>query len=320
MAEPLKRRAATNQARAVGVLGDRRLRMRWTDETFDDYETVLLIEGWDFSRFAKNSPFLWSHNWGAPPIGKVDNAQILVDSERTLRNGKTITGKAYDCDVSFSKSRNHEFSHLIYDLYLEGSLRATSAGFWPLERREPTEEEFVTYGIPFGSKYAEIWVRNKLAEISGCSIPGNENAVKSLEGQLASRGAPFQSKLNAAWLTDTFHKTREDIWLPEVFAGTLNRIMLKLEGQQVPTDWKSVDVYQLAFSRKVFGKNDKLVGDEVKAWLDDHKLEPLMGIIHTTEKSFSVELCEADEMEPDSFTTITEGMPIKGSMTTSSSP
>lgn len=305
MTDQLTKRAAFHQARAIGSSKDRRLRLRWTDQTFDDYETVLVMEGWDFSRFAKNSVFLWSHNWRGPPLGNVDDAQILVDTERVLqRSGKTVIDKAYDCDVSFSKSRNHSFSHLIYDLYIEGSLRATSAGFFPLERRKATDEDVETYGIPDESRErAEVWVRNKLCEISGCAIPGNENAVKSLEDMLMARGSAFAKTLGPSWLRDTFHESREGIWIPEVFTATLNSIMLRLEGKDVAKDWRSADVYKLVFARTHFDAHSTL------RWLEDHKIEPEVDSGGGNSPHFSAKVCDLEDLDPATLTTVTQGLP-----------
>ena len=116
----LTNRATFHKARKIGSASDRVLRLRWTDNTYDDYKTVLFVDGWDYSRFSKNSPFQYCHDWEAPPLGEVVNYQIEVAVKRALRSGATVEDKALECDVRFSKSRNHEFSHLIYDLYTEG--------------------------------------------------------------------------------------------------------------------------------------------------------------------------------------------------------
>lgn len=315
MSEQQVQRVATAKARAVERRGERMLKLRWTDETYDDYRTVLLMDGWDFSRMfhpdgsTKNAPFLYQHGWAMPPLGEILNARIEVETERTLkRSGEKVKGRAYDCLVRFPKSRSYELSHLVFDLYAEGIMRATSAGFWPLERRDPTDEDVERFGIPEAERErAEIWVRNKLAEISAVTIPGNENAVKELGHLLVRNG---MARRLGPEIMDGVVSKYSGILYPDHFTGRLNRILAKLGGHDVNIDWRQAKakVQSVIFSKEV----GDWTAEKAKSWLDEHDMKS--DKMDETEQSFRFRQFPPDRCKEGTIVTLTEDMPAGVSM------
>lgn len=316
MAEKLTRRVGFGHARKVESRGDRILQLRWTDETYDDYQTVLLMDGWDFSRMfnadgtTKNAPFLYSHNWEMPPVGEILNARVKVETQRTLkRTGEVVRAQAYDCIVRFAKTKNYQVAHLLYDLYAEGIMRATSAGFWPIEQgREPTDDEMERFGIPEEDRdRALILPRNKLAEISGVTLPGNENAVKGLTEVLVRNG--LDRVLGSDMMSGVVSRY-SGILYPEHFTGRLNRIMAKLEGRIVDTDWRQA---KSKVQSVIFSKTEgEWTADKARTWLDDHDFNS--GKLDETEESFRFRQFDPADCMEGTIVTLTENLPAGISM------
>lgn len=308
----LTNRATFHKARKIGKASDRILRLRWTDNTYDDYRTVLFVEGWDYSRFSKNSPFQYCHDWFAPPLGDVVDCQIEVEIQRALRSGGTVKDTALDCDVRFSKSKNHEFSHLIYDLYIEGIMRATSCGFFPIETKKATEEDGERFNIPaedVESGKAEVWWRNKLFEISAVPLPGNENAVKGLEKAMTRRGSGFARKVGTTWLSEHFHKSRTSgLILPEYFGGTLTQILRRLSGDKKRRDWRQMEsqVQSVIFSKEFWD------ADRARTWLSEHDLKSEK--MDETEETLRFRQFDPTQCVEGTGITLTEDMPEGVSM------
>lgn len=117
---------------------------------------------WDFGNFSKNPVMLWTHDYGSserppmPPIGSwVDWA---VEPDGNGGNALVMSGRF----------ATHEFADLVYNLYLEGHMRAVSIGWTPLEYQE----------ILDGGKFVGWdFTRNELLECSAVPIPADPDAI-----------------------------------------------------------------------------------------------------------------------------------------------
>lgn len=112
------------------------------DDTIDQ-------EGWEFDNFDANPVFLWAHDYKTPPLGTITHREVL-DGE--LRLG-----------VSWSSVT--QLAREVRELYEEGTLRAVSVGFRPLE----WEKNKKTGGRDFK--------RQELLELSAVPVPMNQDAV-----------------------------------------------------------------------------------------------------------------------------------------------
>lgn len=117
---------------------------------------------WDFRNFEKNPVMLWTHDYGSserppmPPIGSWVDWGVEPDG-----NG----GSAL---VMSGRFATHEFADLVYNLYLEGHMRAVSIGWTPLEYEE----------ILDGGKFVGWdFTRNELLECSAVPIPADPDAI-----------------------------------------------------------------------------------------------------------------------------------------------
>lgn len=129
-----------------------------SDPTLDSYGEIVLPE-WDFSRFEKNPVILWSHRSGEPPIGHAKRWE--VSGEQLL--------------ITVYHSAAWDLARIVWDLIVEGTLRAGSVGFVP--RRFTSKE--------VDGKMRTCLGDNLLYEFSICSIPANPNALVQ-EQDLAS--------------------------------------------------------------------------------------------------------------------------------------
>lgn len=88
-----------------------------TRELVDYDNEIVKVDGMDITKIKKNKSFLWSHNHGAPPVGKI----ISISKE-----GKIIKGKA-----QMTSEVEYPFGYTIYKLIDGGYINNVSIGFMP---------------------------------------------------------------------------------------------------------------------------------------------------------------------------------------------
>jgi uncharacterized protein len=121
----------------------------------DRYGDILRPEGFHLENFRKNPVFLFSHKSDEPPIG------------RCLKVWTEQTPPALCQTIQFA---DFPFASLIFDLYVQGFMRAISVGFLPLEQPEPiTDLEGHFSGYEFKNQ--------DLLESSAVAIPANPSCV-----------------------------------------------------------------------------------------------------------------------------------------------
>ena len=175
----LRRGQPCLEVRAAPELGERVLKfIASTDGIKRDGNRVRNDrDSWDFTNFSKNPVMLWTHDYGSsdrppmPPIGSwVDWA---IEPDTNGRNALVMSGKF----------ATHEFADLVYNLYLEGHMRAVSIGWTPLEYQE----------ILDGGKFVGWdFTRNELLECSAVPIPADPDAimVAAQRGLIPERSIP----------------------------------------------------------------------------------------------------------------------------------
>lgn len=143
-------RLSTSDAQDVAT---RTVRFVFSDGSVDLAGDTIEPDGWDLSGFKDNPVALFSHMSWEPPIGKALNVAVV---------GTKLMG-----DIQFAEADVYPFADTIYRLIQGKYLRAVSVGFVPLEWNYVNDAD--RYGIDF--------LRQRLLEISVCSIPCNPNAL-----------------------------------------------------------------------------------------------------------------------------------------------
>ncbi|MBU4234402.1 MAG: HK97 family phage prohead protease [Proteobacteria bacterium] len=162
----LLHKAIDFQVREVGDPADRILEFVGSTADVDRYGDIIEVAGWDLKNFKKNSPFLWAHNYQAPPVGKVVKA---FTDERGL-----ICHTYFPTDEEIAVQgwpSNIPTPETVYRLYKIGSLKATSVGFAGLEREPITDKK--NGGQQTGWRY----LKSELYELSAVPVPANPYAV-----------------------------------------------------------------------------------------------------------------------------------------------
>ena len=162
----LLHKAIDFQVREVGDPADRILEFVGSTADVDRYGDIIEVEGWDLKNFKKNSPFLWAHNYQAPPVGTVVKA---FTDERGL-----ICHTYFPTDEEIAVQgwpSNIPTPETVYRLYKIGSLKATSVGFAGLEREPITDQK--NDGQQTGWRY----LKSELYELSAVPVPANPYAV-----------------------------------------------------------------------------------------------------------------------------------------------
>jgi len=162
----LLHKAIDFQVREVGNPADRILEFVGSTNDVDRYGDIIEVEGWDLKNFKKNSPFLWAHNYQAPPVGTVVKA---FTDKRGL-----ICHTYFPTDEEIAVQgwpSNIPTPETVYRLYKIGSLKATSVGFAGLEREPITDQK--NDGQQTGWRY----LKSELYELSAVPVPANPYAV-----------------------------------------------------------------------------------------------------------------------------------------------
>lgn len=143
-----------------------------SDASLDSYQESILPGGWRFDRFAKNAPFVDSHNYGS-----IEHLLGRVESWRT-EQGKLINVVRWALDVADSY-----LVRLGWKLTVGKYLRAVSVGFDPLRwisrGQDGWSEALARTGMSEedAGRCQRIWVEQQQIELSACIIGANPSAV-----------------------------------------------------------------------------------------------------------------------------------------------
>jgi hypothetical protein len=143
-----------------------------SDESLDSYSEIISAKGWRFSRFAKNAPFVDSHDYYS-----IDKLLGSVESAR-------VEGRALIERVRWAKDveENH-LARLGWKMTLGGFLKAVSVGFFPTKWARNGGEGFAEASALIGLKPEQaknvraIYLEQEQIELSACIIGANPNAL-----------------------------------------------------------------------------------------------------------------------------------------------
>jgi hypothetical protein len=144
----------------------------WASDQRVDRHGDIVVQKWNFKEFEGNPTMPWSHNWEAPPIGKI------IDWNVHDRQEKSYTGPSLQLIGLFAPESVSPFADSIFRLVKSGFLPGCSVGFFPtrvLKVNSPKERKELGLG-PGGIVCAE----NTLVEMSPCTLPANSGCFAVL--------------------------------------------------------------------------------------------------------------------------------------------
>jgi HK97 family phage prohead protease len=172
----------------------RTIRFVGTKETEDRTGDIIEVDGWELSNFTKNPVFLWDHNPGEGPIGKV---------KQIIREGNALL-----FDVEFASKAVSEFADQVFKLFEAGFLNAVSVGFIPKEFEPIIEDDGFMSGIRF--------TKQELLELSAVSIPAHQDALaasafkKALEHRAEIKGYTSLEEFTKTALAELMPEANEE--------------------------------------------------------------------------------------------------------------
>ena len=177
------------EVREVNDESDRTITFVASDGTRDSEGTVLNPDGWDLTRFNKNSVIGYQHDiygWSDDPDKVIGKGRAYVEDKKLM------------VDITFEPADMNPLAEKIYRKILWGSLRAVSVGFRPLGKGAWGKGDEAVDGTNPTYYYAG----QELMEISVVNIPANPNAVvksldKAISEELAALRAEAEPEVNA---------------------------------------------------------------------------------------------------------------------------
>jgi hypothetical protein len=144
-----------------------------SDESIDSYREIIKADGWRFTRFEKNAPFVDSHEY--------DTLEKLLGSVVDFRvaGKKLVETVQWAIDVADNK-----LAQLGWKMTAAGYLKAVSVGFlptrvvskWDSDPR-PYAEAMQSLGLGKDSNVRAIYLEQEQVELSACIIGANPNAL-----------------------------------------------------------------------------------------------------------------------------------------------
>ena len=126
--------------------------------------SVVRVPGIDLSNIKANPVFMWAHNYGMPPIGRI---------EKFARGTVKGIGKVVRITVAPLKSQmdseHKRFADAIFDMFLEGDLRTVSMGWRTLDAEIMRDKDGFFQGFDFKKTDA--------LEFSAAPIPADPDAL-----------------------------------------------------------------------------------------------------------------------------------------------
>lgn len=153
------------------VLSERSIVAKIGTGDVDRYRTVIDPAGIDLVQYRRNPIVLWEH--GHDPV----RGMLPVGRNLWLKQGRSGSGQLI-AKTQFGKD---EYSRTLFEFYRDGLLRGWSVRVLPHEGRcgPPTREE--RKARPELEACECVYRSSELAEYSAVAIPGNAEALTSLE-------------------------------------------------------------------------------------------------------------------------------------------
>jgi hypothetical protein len=142
-----------------------------SDESIDSYREIIRASGWRFHHFAKNAPFVDSHDYSTIEkcLGRVVDFRV--------EGGKLIERVQWAIDVPENK-----LAQIGWKMTQAGYLKAVSVGFFPVKYVTPNSgegwaEQLKELGLPPEAPVRTIYTEQEQVELSCCVVGSNPNAL-----------------------------------------------------------------------------------------------------------------------------------------------
>jgi HK97 family phage prohead protease len=139
---------------------ERTLTFSISTASVDRMGDTIAVDGWKLDSFRKNPVVLWAHDSSGLPVAKAP--KIWIEGEKLM------------ADAEFTPPGMARFNDVVFEMYKQGFLSATSVGFMPLKYAF-TEDPKRRFGIDF--------LEQELLEFSMVPVPANAEAL--IEGRSA---------------------------------------------------------------------------------------------------------------------------------------
>lgn len=153
----------------------------------DRDQDTIDVGGWKLANYKKNPVVLFSHDYRQPPVAR---------SLRTWRQDGKLKSKA-----AFTPKDLYPFGYMIYEMYKEKFLNATSVGFVPMKWEFNEDRKF---GIDFSEQ--------ELLEYSAVPVPSNPEAL------IEARSLGIDTQPLVEWAEEILDSTDSDqhsgLWIP----------------------------------------------------------------------------------------------------------
>ena len=136
-----------------------------TDETRDRHGDIVMVNGWILDNYLKNPVFLWAHDYSSVPIGA---------ATKLVRRKKPDPRMEFT--IKFPTEGLFPFADLIFNLYNEKVINASSVGFIPYKWEDIHDEDEDTKNMYWCPKR---FLKQELLELSGCAVPANPSALQN---------------------------------------------------------------------------------------------------------------------------------------------
>lgn len=143
-----------------------------SDESVDSYKEVIRADGWRFTRFAKNAPFVDSHQY--------DTVDRLLGQvvDFAITGGKLVETVKWAIDVAENK-----LAQLGWKMTQAGYLKAVSVGFIPVkvvgkfDNALAFSQELSRLNLGSNADIRAIYLEQEQIELSACIIGANPNCL-----------------------------------------------------------------------------------------------------------------------------------------------
>lgn len=154
-----------------------------SDESIDSYAEIISAKGWRFTRFAKNAPFVDSHNyWSIDKLlGKVLSSKL---------EGSKLVQR-----VQWAKDVDSPLARIGWQMTMGGFLKAVSVGFFPVRMVHQGHADWGKTVAAMGltteqaANVRRIYLEQEQIELSACIIGANPNALAKAHKEGAVKDA-----------------------------------------------------------------------------------------------------------------------------------
>lgn len=147
---------------------ERTLKFVISTKSVDRHGDTVNPKGWELEPYRKNPVVLFGHDYGSPPVAKATSVELVKN--------KLVS------EAEFPEEGMYPFADMIYNMYLNGFMRATSVGFralkWQFAIPDEKLEEYFEDPDSFERGPSDIdFIQQELMEYSAVPVPANPEAL-----------------------------------------------------------------------------------------------------------------------------------------------